>query len=147
MLLDFIVTLYLSSTGFLKSLHYSLFTTLTANQILLMTAVGLLCFGLRPEPSTFHWWTHTTICLNKPIPAVQLHLWKTHHCDSFRHVWLFKQIFRDVPSCKWCYLSQNKNRINWLMLRHLLNMAFSSCASFFFSDKKHWVQCLLSGDE
>lgn len=60
--------------------------------------------------STFHWWTRTAICLNKLIPAVRLNLWKTHHCDNFRHVWLFRWIFRDVPSCNLCYLSQNKNR-------------------------------------
>lgn len=81
------------------------------SEFLLMTAVALLCSGSQPALSTFHWWTRTAICLNKLIPAVRLNLWKTHHCDNFRHVWLFRQIFRDVPSCNLCYLSQNKNRI------------------------------------
>lgn len=81
------------------------------SEFLLMTAVGLLCSGSEPALSTFHWWTRTAICLNKLIPAVRLNLWKTHHCDNFRHVWLFKWIFRDVPSCNLCYLSQIKNRI------------------------------------
>lgn len=81
------------------------------SEFLLMTAVGLLCSGSAPALSTFHWWTRTAICLNKLIPAVRLNLWKTHHCDNFRHVWLFKWIFRDVPSCNLCYLSQIKNRI------------------------------------
>lgn len=80
------------------------------SEFLLMTAVGLLCSGSEPALSTFHWWTRTAICLNKLIPAVRLNLWKTHHCDNFRHVWLFKWIFRDVPSCNSCYLSLNKNR-------------------------------------
>lgn len=80
-------------------------------EFLLMTAVGLLRSGSEPALSTFQWWTRTAICLNKLIPAVRLNLWKMHHCDNFRHVCLFKWIFRDVPSCNLCYLSQNKNRI------------------------------------
>lgn len=78
----------------------------------------LLCSGSEPALSTFHWWTRTVIRLNKLIPAVQLKLWKTHHCDNFRHVWLFKWIFRDVPSCNLCYLSQNKNRIRLTYCQH-----------------------------
>lgn len=111
-------------------------------KFLLKTAVGLLRAGLEPGLSAFQRWTRTAICLNKLIPAVQLNLWKRHHCDNFRHVWLFKWIFRDVPSCSCCYLSQNKNRIKDA---HLLKMAFSPCASCSFKSKWKHVRRWIAG--
>lgn len=92
----------------------------------LMTAVSLLFSGSEPALSTFHWWTCTAICLNKLIPAARLNLWKTHHCDNFRHVLAFQL----GSFCNLCYLSPNKNRIT-LMSAHLSKTELSSCVSFF----------------
>lgn len=80
-------------------------------EFLLMTAAGLLFPGPGPAVSTFRWWTRTAKCLKKLIPAARLNLWKTHHCDHFRHVCPFKYIFLGCFFfSNLCYLSQNKIR-------------------------------------
>lgn len=77
----------------------------------------------------------------KLIPAARLNLWKTHHCDHFRHVCPFKYIFLGCFFfSNLCYLSQNK-------IRTKLMSALNLYAGLFRWGTPSFSAGNLSGDE
>ena len=127
---------FLTSTGFYWSHNHSPLTALTAKWIPLDDCSGPAMLWLRASPVYISLMdSHSNLpeqtypsCTAKPLENTSL--WQFQACLRFSNG--FSEMFFPVTFVIWVRI---KIESDWLMSAHLLKTAFSSCASFFFSDK------------